>query len=84
MAGGGSIPLEGARLGFRSLANEYNAVACSVLEATVDYPFRFGTDLGKVSAKWGVELRRRFNTRMERFYPKAGVLPPHCYVCRPT
>ena len=46
MAGGGSIPLEAARLGFRSLANEYNPVACSVLEATVDYPFRFGQTLG--------------------------------------
>jgi len=42
MAGGGSIPLESARLGFTTLANEYNPVACSVLEATVDYPFRFG------------------------------------------
>ena len=42
MAGGGSIPLESARLGFQTLANEYNPVACSVLEATVDYPFRFG------------------------------------------
>src|SRR6185503_14539888 len=29
MAGGGSIPLESARLGFHTLANEYNPVACS-------------------------------------------------------
>lgn len=36
MAGGGSIPLESARLGFHTLANEYNPVACSVLEGTVD------------------------------------------------
>jgi putative DNA methylase len=33
MAGGGSIPLESARLGFDTIANEYNPVACSVLEA---------------------------------------------------
>jgi len=46
MAGGGSIPLESARLGFTTLANEYNPVACSVLEATLDYPFRFGLKLG--------------------------------------
>ncbi|HYN76314.1 MAG TPA: DUF1156 domain-containing protein [Lamprocystis sp. (in: g-proteobacteria)] len=46
MSGGGSIPLEAARLGFRTLANEYNPVACSVLEATLGYPFRFGKELG--------------------------------------
>jgi adenine-specific DNA methylase len=33
---------EAARLGFETIANEYNPVACSILEATVDYPFRFG------------------------------------------
>jgi adenine-specific DNA methylase len=80
MAGGGSIPLESARLGFRTLANEYNPVACSVLEATVDYPFRFGQDLGKKARRWGRELGRRFNARVERFFPKNGVLPPHCYI----
>ena len=32
MAGGGSIPLESARVGFETLANEYNPVACSVLK----------------------------------------------------
>ncbi|MBI3099180.1 MAG: DUF1156 domain-containing protein [Planctomycetes bacterium] len=80
MAGGGSIPLESARLGFHTLANEYNPVACSILEATVDYPLRFGEELGRKARQWGAELRRRFNRRMEHFYPKTGQLPPHCYV----
>lgn len=80
MAGGGSIPLESARLGFDTMANEYNPVACSVLEATVDYPFRYGEELGRKARKWGAELRKRFNQRMERFYPKTGFLPPHCYI----
>lgn len=80
MAGGGSIPLESARLGFDTTANEYNPVACSVLEATVDYPFRYGEELGRKARKWGAELRKRFNQRMERFYPKTGFLPPHCYI----
>jgi len=51
MAGGGSIPLESARLGLRTLANEYIPVASSVLEATVDYPFRFGMELAKAARK---------------------------------
>jgi len=80
MSGGGSIPLESARLGFETLANEYNPVACSVLEATIDYPFRFGKELAVKARTWGTELRQRFNARMEGFYPKTGVLPPHCYI----
>jgi len=80
MSGGGSIPLESARLGFKTYANEYNPVACTVLEATVDYPFRFGADLAKKALKWGTELRKRFNVRMDRFFPKKGVLPAHCYI----
>jgi len=84
MSGGGSIPLESARLGFHTLANEYNPVACSVLEATVDYPFRFGVKLADRARHWGDELRRRFNVRVERFFPKTGVLPPHCYILART
>jgi len=80
MSGGGSIPLESARLGFKTFANELNPVACTVLEATVDYPFRFGPELAGKTRKWGLELRKRFNTRMERFFPKKGILPAHCYI----
>lgn len=91
MAGGGSIPLESARLGFPTLANEYNPVACSVLEATLDYPFRFGTRLSDRARHWGAIWRRRFNAKMERFFPTPGeakvagkdaspLPPPLCYV----
>lgn len=80
MAGGGSIPFESARLGFHTVANEYNSVACSVLEATVGYPFRFGVDLSQRARKWGGVLRERFNARMERYFPKTGPIPPLCYI----
>ena len=80
MAGGGSIPLESARLGLHTLANEYNPVACSVLEATVDYPFRFGTKLADGARKWAAILRERFNARIELFFPRKGALPTHCYL----
>jgi putative DNA methylase len=60
MAGGGSIPLESARLGFRTSANEYNSVASSVLEATLDYPFRFGAELGvRIPAKPATHSNRK-------------------------
>lgn len=69
MSGGGSIPLESARLGFRSLANEYNPVACSILEATVDYPLRFGADLPAQARQWGKVWLERVSKRIAKFYP---------------
>ena len=80
MAGGGSIPLEAARLGFRSIANEYNPVACSVLEATVDYPFRFGTELAEKTRKWGRVWIERVEKRLAPFFPKRRDGLVHAYI----
>lgn len=80
MAGGGSIPLETARLGLRSIANEYNPVACMVLEATVDYPFRFGASLAGSTKTWGARLRESFNAKVGRFYPPKDRVPRHSYI----
>jgi adenine-specific DNA methylase len=85
MAGGGSIPLESTRLGLPTVANEYNPVACSVLEATLDYPFRLGPKLADNARKWGAVWRKRFVGRMEPFFPALddptfGSVPPLCYV----
>ena len=80
MAGGGSIPLEAARLGFRSIANEYNPVACSVLEATVDYPFRFGTELAEKARKWGRVWIERVEKRLAPFFPKHRDGLVHAYI----
>lgn len=41
MAGGGSIPLEALRLGFRTIAMEYNPVAYLILKATVEFPAKY-------------------------------------------
>ena len=76
MAGGGSIPLEAARLGLHVLANEYNPVACSVLEATVDYPFRLGPAAARKARNWALEWRARWVARVARFFPQEkGALP---------
>jgi len=80
MAGGGSIPLEAASLGLNVLANEYNPVACSVLEATVDYPFRFGAALGEKTRKWGKIWEQRFDERMKYFHAYDGFVPPRDYI----
>jgi len=80
MAGGGSIPFESARLGLTTLANEYNPVACSILETTVDYPFHFGELLAEKTKKWGKIWERRFDERMYEFYPYDGISPPRNYI----
>ena len=80
MAGGGSIPLESARLGFNTLANEYNPVACSILEDTVDYPFRFGEELGLKARKWAKVWEKRIAKRLSGFYPEHRLAKVHAYI----
>lgn len=69
MAGSGFIPLEAARLGSRTLANGYNPVACSVLEATVDYPLRFGVNLAEKACTWAKVWGERIEKRLAPLYP---------------
>jgi len=80
MAGGGSIPLEAARLGLRTIANEYNPVACSVLEATVDYPFRFGEKLAGRTRFWARTWVQRIEKRLAKFFPAEDFASVHAYI----
>ncbi len=80
MAGGGSIPLESSRLGFTTLANEYNPVACSVLEATIDYPFRFGEALARKTRTWARVWEERVEERLAPFYPVHRLAKVHAYI----
>ena len=80
MAGGGSIPLESARLGFKTIANEYNPIACSILEATVDYPFRFGEELLAETRRWASEWLSRTEKRLAVYYPKRTDGLVHSYI----
>lgn len=80
MAGGGSIPLESARMGFRTFANEYNPVACTVLEATIDYPFRFGSGLASSARKWASVWEERATRRLARFFPVHKFAKVHAYI----
>jgi adenine-specific DNA methylase len=80
MAGGGSIPLESARFGFHTLANEYSSVACSVLEATVDYPFRYSETFGVKTRKWATIWVERVEQRLACFYPVHRFAKVHAYI----
>jgi len=68
MAGGGSIPLESARLGFRTIAMDYNPVAYLILKATVEYPAKFGEDLFNLALKEAKKFIKFARERLGEFY----------------
>ena len=70
-AGGGSIPFEARRYGLAAVANELNPVACVILEATLDYPARFGPELAADVKLWGRRWAKRVREKLAPFYPKA-------------
>jgi adenine-specific DNA methylase len=74
-AGGGSIPLEGLRLGHHVIANELNPVAAVILKATLDYPARFGKELASQIEHFGQELLKRLETRLAAAFDTRQPLP---------
>ena len=67
-AGGGSIPFEARRYGLGVVANELNPVAAVILEATLDYPARFGPDLAVDIKKWGQRWYELVRPRLQPFF----------------
>lgn len=70
MAGGGTIPFESLRLGFRTIAVEYNPVAYIILKATLEYPAKFGKELGDRVRKEANMLLNFAEEKLNGFYPK--------------
>jgi len=68
-AGGGSIPLEAARLGCESHAVELNPVAHLVELATLVYPARFGAALVEEVRKWSRVVFERARAEVGDLYP---------------
>ncbi len=68
-AGGGSIPFESNRLGFKAYANDLNAVAATILKATVETPQRFGTILLNEFEDISSVFVRRRDALLQPSYP---------------
>jgi len=87
MAGGGSIPLEALRMGFRTIAVEYNPVAYLILKATLEYPAKYA-DAGlfeetlkaakQFVAKAREELGKYFPEEADRYIFARGIRCPFC------
>lgn len=69
MAGGGSIPFEVLRTGTRVLAGEYNPVAKIILEATIDFPTRFGLQLQAEIVNWARWVGERARNELYVLFP---------------
>ena len=67
-AGGGSIPFEAGRLGFKNIANELNPVAGLILRATCEWP-----------QKYGCKLQEHFQEVKDRFLDKVRELTANLY-----
>ena len=68
-AGGGSIPFEAGRLGFRTIANELNPVACFILRATCRWPQQYGYALLDNYSEVSSKFQARVNDLLASVYP---------------
>lgn len=70
MAGGGSIPFESLRLGFRTLAIDYNPVAYIILKTTLEYPAKYGKELANRVEEEARKLISYIEDNLGSFYPR--------------
>jgi adenine-specific DNA methylase len=68
MAGGGSIPLESAILGVKTVACEYNPVAFLLLKATIEFPAKYGMELYRKVQEEAQKLIEYAQRELSAFY----------------
>ena len=68
-AGGGSIPLESARLGMATIANDLNPVAALLLRATIQWPFQFGSEVHREFLRLAEQFIAKREPRLKPFFP---------------
>lgn len=73
--GGGSIPLEGLRMGATVYASDLNPVATLLGKVTLDYVQRYGTRLLDEVERSGNELEAHARDELARFYPAEDRVP---------
>ena len=69
-AGGGSIPFEASRLGFQTIANELNPVACLILRTTCQWPQQYGYSLLDDYQECAEQFLTRVNELLADAYPE--------------
>ena len=67
-AGGGSVPFESIRLGLKTLANDLNPVAALIEFATLDWPAKFGKEVGEAVGALGERLTTEIRERLAEHF----------------
>ena len=78
--GGGSIPLEGLRLGASSYASDLNPVATLISKVTLEYVQRFGDRLFEEVQRCGALIAEQTRHDLHRFYPVINGRVPVAYL----
>lgn len=68
--GGGSIPLEGLRLGTSTYASDLNPVATLVSKVTLEYVQRYGEELFTAVERAGASIASAARERLAWYYPE--------------
>ena len=68
-SGGGSIPLEGLRLGCEVTASELNPVAWLLLKIALEWSGRKGPELASLFETWSNRVLKESEQRLAPFYP---------------
>ena len=68
-AGGGSIPLEGLRLGCGAFASDLNPVACLILKVMLEDIPRHGPGLAEELRRVGDDIKRKAKSELADLYP---------------
>lgn len=78
--GGGSIPLEGLRLGATAYASDLNPVATLITKVTLEYVQRFGEQLFTEVERWGAQLANQLRDALQQYYPVSEGQRPVAYI----
>ena len=70
MAGGGAIPFESLRLGFKTVAIDYSPVAYLILKTTIEYPAKYGKKLANRVREEAKKLISYIGKNLGDFYPE--------------
>lgn len=69
-AGGGSIPFEALRCGASTIANELNPVAATILQGTINFPFRYGKELLKPIKTYAHQIIHDAEDKLKKIFPE--------------
>ena len=69
MGGGGSIPLEALRLGFRVITGDSNPVSYLLLRATIEFPAKYGKKLFELVLEESKKLIEYTKNELSKYYP---------------